>query len=1229
MSSVPRPKRDTDTTRPRPLRLADSDTTALVRLHSTDGIGAESNNSTDYDVTDVHAKRDPDDDSDDRDTNAGEATTLVRLRSTDGERRRDVASHEPTIAEVRLDDVKSGVEEELRAARNELKQLRSEVAELVEQLREVKQDPNLRDRQDPNTTVTIRPGRSAGSGPTAPISPSSLPAPAPRRPSPSPVPAQSRPQGPGQRPGPGSGSAPSPTARHAAPPAPVQRPPAPRSPGQPPAQRGPVQQPPAQRAPVQRPPAPRPPVQPPGQSPVQLPVQSPGQPPAQRGPVQQPPAQQRPPAPARRFPSPQPVPPPDLRRPGQTPRPTPAQQPATPRPTPRPAAAAAKGAPAAPAAPAKPASVPAGAPNDLEAGYSAVLAEVLGVAEVSPTGNFFDDLGADSLLMARFCARVRTRPELPNVGIKDIYRTPTIAELAAAGAKSAGNGAPVQGTTGVISRTAVMPRVYSQPFRPNAQPFRPRNPLPGPSVELEGADAQTVMLAVPTRDQLPAPVGTFKYVLVAVMQLLFLIGYPALIAFAFAIGGEWVFAAVTPLEIYVRSVEVAGAIFLGTSLLPILAKWVLIGRWKPTQFAVWSLRYYRFWLVKTLIRTSPLVRFVGSPLYVFYLRMLGAKIGKGVTILSPTVPVCTDLLTIGSGTIIRKSSSFACYRAHAGVIQAGPVTIGSNVLVGEATVLDIGSSLGDQSQLGHTSSLHAGQSVPAGERWHGSPAEPTTVNYRAVPTVAGGTLRKLFYSLNQLVILFGLGLPLGISGLVLLVREFPVVQVLVMDIETAASHVPFWIDVVILSSALFFGGLLLALIVMMTVPRVLRIMVRPGKTYRLYGSAYWALRAISRLTNSKFFTRVFGDSSYIVGFLRALGYRFIKVEQTGSNFGTAVAHDTPFLTEIGSGTVVADGLTIVNTDYSSTSFETQWVKIGARSFLGNGIMVPARSRVGDNCLLATKVMVPIEGEVRHNVGLLGSPSFEIPRSVDRDARLALGPEQRRRALKAKDRHNLSTIFLLLLSRWVHFTLVVALARYSFDLYMLLGPAGIAIFGAANFVLTYVYFISLDRTVRWLTALRPQGVSIYDKAFWRHERYWKVGADTYIQRLNGTPFKNSLWRALGVKVGRRVFDDGAAMTERVLVSIGDRCTLNERSTIQCHSQENDAFKSDRVVVGNGVTIGVGGFVHYGTRLGDGSVLEADSFLLKGEEISPDTRWGGNPAVELDSTFASTASNWRKS
>ena len=43
-------------------------------------------------------------------------------------------------------------------------------------------------------------------------------------------------------------------------------------------------------------------------------------------------------------------------------------------------------------------------------------------------------------------------------------------------------------------------------------------------------------------------------------------------------------------------------------------------------------RYFRFWLVKTLMRANPLVLFAGSPLYLLYLRALGAKIGRGAAI---------------------------------------------------------------------------------------------------------------------------------------------------------------------------------------------------------------------------------------------------------------------------------------------------------------------------------------------------------------------------------------------------------------------------------------------------------------------------------------------------------------------------------------------------------------------------------------------------------------------
>ena len=65
-----------------------------------------------------------------------------------------------------------------------------------------------------------------------------------------------------------------------------------------------------------------------------------------------------------------------------------------------------------------------------------------------------------------------------------------------------------------------------------------------------------------------------------------------------------------------------------------------------------------------------------------------------------------------------------------------------------------------------------------------------------------------------------------------------------------------------------------------------------------------------------------------------------------------------------------------------------------------------------------------------------------------------------------------------------------------------------------------------------------------------------------------------------------------MSERTLTTVGDDVVLNAGTIIQCHSQEDGIFKSDRTTIGDGCTIGVGAMVHYGVTMGDHSVLAPD-------------------------------------
>jgi non-ribosomal peptide synthetase-like protein len=229
--------------------------------------------------------------------------------------------------------------------------------------------------------------------------------------------------------------------------------------------------------------------------------------------------------------------------------------------------------------------------------------------------------------------------------------------------------------------------------------------------------------------------------------------------------------------------------------------------------------------------------------------------------------------------------------------------------------------------------------------------------------------------------------------------------------------------------------------------------------------------------------------------------------------------------------------------------------------------------------------------------------------------MATGPDVPR-LLAAKNRHNLATMAMWLLAKWGYTLGLVVLGLAVADLHGSFGALAITVGEFAFLVFTLLYVCFVERASTGFRGVRPTHCSIYQIGFWRSERFFKLQAGPGLHAaFIGTPFQSWFWRLVGVRLGRRLFDDGCGMSEKNLVTIGDDVTLNAGAFIQCHSQEDYAFKSDRTAVGSGCTVGVGALVHYGVTMGDGAVLAADSFLMKGEEVPPHARWAGNPAIEL--------------
>ena len=781
--------------------------------------------------------------------------------------------------------------------------------------------------------------------------------------------------------------------------------------------------------------------------------------------------------------------------------------------------------------------------SDTEAVLAGAFAELLGVEDVSVEAHFFDDLGANSLLLAQFCARVRDRLDTV-VAMKDVYQNPTV--------RSLGKFLDVQDAPQLI-------------------PLAPREP---------------VHIA-----------STLSYVGCAIAQLLFYVGTVVLGAYVFVIGFRWIDASANALQFYVRTVVYGLTTFVVLCLIPIIVKWTVIGRFNEQTFPIWGFTYFRLWAAKQAMRFSPMGAFVGSPLYSLYLRSMGAKIGRNTLVFTRRI-VCTDLIEIGDNTVLREGVSCYGYTAEGGRIRTGRTTIGRNVIVGEASLLDIGTRLEDGAQLAHASALHEGQVVPAGRRYHGSGAEDTSEGWNLVEPRPCGLLRRVSFGVAQVLTAFVITTPIGLGI---------IAAVLSVDVTHVGG-----------SLVVFFGLLLLGLVLNVTIPRVLKLFMRADAVYPLYGFRWWAYENLRRLSNSAFYNYLFGDSSYIVPYLKAVGVDLGKnVQQSGSNFGVSHKWNTPFLSHVGRGTLISDGLQFVNVDFSSSSFVMQHASLGAKNFLGNAIVLPAQSRVGDNCLLATKVMVPTGGEMLENVGLLGSPPFEIPRSVKRDERFdqyKTGTEFKRR-LAAKNRSNLRTIALFLVSRWIFFytsiliLIAVAKAQHAYDTF----SVATAMFATLGY--TLFFWIVMEKLSLGFGRLSPQYCSIYEPYYWFHEFYWKINETNWISLFDGTPFKPIMWRLLGVRVGKKLYDDGSDIVEKTLVEIGDHCTLGPGATMQSHSLEDGTFKSDYIRIGNRCTLETESFAHYGVVMADDVVLKADAFLMKGETPPPGSTWRGNPAREL--------------
>jgi non-ribosomal peptide synthetase-like protein len=173
-----------------------------------------------------------------------------------------------------------------------------------------------------------------------------------------------------------------------------------------------------------------------------------------------------------------------------------------------------------------------------------------------------------------------------------------------------------------------------------------------------------------------------------------------------------------------------GAGVLGT-ILVIVFKWVVIGRYKPSRKPLWSNYVWRSELVTGVYENFLVLFFLnmltGTPFIKYPLRMLGCKIGKRVCIYTTQITEF-DLVRMGDYSVVNDNCTLQTHLFEDRVMKMSYVDIGRECSVGGMSVVLYDSKMEDRSVLEPLSVLMKSETLPANTVFIGAPANKRWMN---------------------------------------------------------------------------------------------------------------------------------------------------------------------------------------------------------------------------------------------------------------------------------------------------------------------------------------------------------------------------------------------------------------------------------------------------------------------------------------------------------------------
>jgi non-ribosomal peptide synthetase-like protein len=800
----------------------------------------------------------------------------------------------------------------------------------------------------------------------------------------------------------------------------------------------------------------------------------------------------------------------------------------------------------------------------LEQQIAQVWGSLFSPQPVSIRDDFFLELGGHSLLAARMISALRKRPRLEGISVLDIYQHRTIEGLA----------------------KEVERRNQNSEFR---------------NQEQDGAQAQV------DSETRPLVVPFWRHFLCGTAQLIslfFVLSFFAL---------QWLAPYLTYTILIEEEYDFAQALLGAFAslilfypvmlMIPILLKWLVIGRYRPGAYPLWGAYFFRWWLVTTIEAAVPVGYLTGTPLLNLYARLMGGKIGKNVYLGSENFAIY-DLLSIGEGSSVNADANLLGYTIEDGWLKIGSITIGKNCFVGgraairQETIMEDGAALEDLSLLSRS------QRIPARETWKGSPAVPT--GSAGVPAGAFPNSQPRS-RLNRLT--FTLLHAIGLLTFPVLVVAALFPGIVVMN-ELNYLDPYYWyllLAPLVGLSFVFFLALEIAAVKWLLLGRV-----KPGR-YRLNSWFYFRKWFVDQTMDLSL--DVLGPlyaSVYLTPWYKLLGAKLGR----GAEVSTA-SFISPDLLTIGQESFIADNVSLGAPRVRDGEMTIGTNQIGQRSFVGNSAMLPPDTVLGDRVLLGCLSLPPAPPDaLREDTTWLGSPSILVPERQKTPAfgeEATFDPPARLRVLRAT----------------IEFVRVIAPSTGFIVLTSLLFSALLLLRDYFSLTQTLLFFpflyigCGLTATLftiiaKWLLVgrYRPGEKPLWSSFIWRNELlnalHEHLAEPFLVGALTGTPFVCWYFRLHGARIGRRVYMETTDFSEFDLTRIGDQAALNADCTIQTHLFEDRVMKMSTVDIGPRCNVGAGSLVLYDTRMEERSSLGDLSLLMKGEVLPRATRWEGVPA-----------------